>query len=140
MIRESGPLLSTRYPANPSRTVDHDIFPNGYGQNLGAGTDADGFPAQISGGMYNDEVGYYDNFYGMAQPPDISTGTYGHFTQIVWKGTKQVGCATFKCDSLAGVGGGVPPFNSVCNYSPPGNYQDQYAGNVGRPLGHAPVS
>ena len=37
----------------------------------------------------------------------------GHYTQVVWKNTKLVGCGIASCG------------NSeiwVCNYSPPGNY------------------
>jgi len=49
----------------------------------------------------------------------------GHFTQVVWKATTGVGCAvaTQKCGN----------FNNAyicCNYSPPGNYQGQFPGNV----------
>ncbi len=40
----------------------------------------------------------------------------GHYTQIVWRSTTPVGCATKVC----------PPWQLwVCNYSPPGNYLGQ---------------
>lgn len=41
----------------------------------------------------------------------------GHFTQIIWRNTKRVGCARVKCES-----GGV---FTVCEYDPPGNYQNE---------------
>jgi pathogenesis-related protein 1 len=43
----------------------------------------------------------------------------GHYTQIVWADTKEVGCATVKC------GGSQYKHVSimVCNYNPPGNYR-----------------
>jgi len=36
----------------------------------------------------------------------------GHFTQIIWKNTKQIGCAKVECKGDLIV---------VCNYNPPGN-------------------
>ncbi len=46
----------------------------------------------------------------------------GHFTQVVWKGTERVGCATLECDGLD---------LWVCNYDPPGNVRGGYGANVG---------
>ncbi len=40
----------------------------------------------------------------------------GHYTQIVWKHTKQIGCAKVECNSNIIV---------VCNYDPPGNILGQ---------------
>lgn len=48
---------------------------------------------------------------------------WGHFSQIVWKDTKTVGCATVHCpNGLANTGSTVSPYFTVCNYGPPGNY------------------
>jgi hypothetical protein len=44
----------------------------------------------------------------------------GHYTQMVWRDTKEVGCATAK-------GSGLPFSVLVCRYSPPGNYIGQKA-------------
>ncbi|AEE85113.1 putative pathogenesis-related protein [Arabidopsis thaliana] len=41
----------------------------------------------------------------------------GHYTQIVWKSTRRVGCARVVCDN-----GGI---FMTCNYDPPGNYIGQ---------------
>ncbi|KAK3844491.1 MAG: PR-1 protein [Linnemannia gamsii] len=84
-----------------------------YGENLAAGyknfkTGIDAWYNEVS--KYN-----YKN-------PGFSMAT-GHFTQVVWKGTKSVGCAKKFC----------PGSNwtiYICNYDPPGNYQGQYQKNV----------
>ena len=49
----------------------------------------------------------------------------GHFTQLVWVGTRSLGCASVEC------GGGEL---WVCNYDPPGNVQGHFERNV-RPTG-----
>lgn len=41
----------------------------------------------------------------------------GHYTQLVWRNTKQVGCA---------VAGGLKRQVWVCNYDPPGNWVRQH--------------
>ncbi len=55
----------------------------------------------------------------------------GHFTQIVWKNTTEIGCgsATGCPDMLPAVPG---TFSNVwvCRYNPPGNVQGQFADNV----------
>ncbi|KAG5922032.1 hypothetical protein E4U42_005624 [Claviceps africana] len=60
--------------------------------------------------------------------PDFSAAT-GHFTQLVWKNTKTVGCAWSKCDGGSGKAIG---YYVVCKYSPPGNYLGQFSAQVGR--------
>ncbi|MBF0120084.1 MAG: hypothetical protein HQK79_14720 [Desulfobacterales bacterium] len=42
----------------------------------------------------------------------------GHYTQIVWKATKELGCSKTLCNGKIIV---------VCNYDPPGNYLGQKA-------------
>ncbi|KLJ09458.1 hypothetical protein EMPG_15120 [Blastomyces silverae] len=78
--------------------------------------------------MYNDEVGLYAGMYGRANPDMSSFSKWGHFTQIVWKSTTVVGCATVKCSNHL-------RWNTVCNYGPPGNFGGRYAQNVARPNG-----
>jgi len=60
--------------------------------------------------------------------PGFSHGT-GHFTQVVWKSTTRVGCAVQVCKPLKPMSWNPGNF-FVCEYSPPGNYQGQFAGNV----------
>lgn len=71
--------------------------------------------------FYNSEVNAYSTYYGK-EPSSSDFGKYGHFTQVVWNGTTKLGCATKDCSAsgLAGVGKGVPPVFTVCNYKAPG--------------------
>ena len=45
----------------------------------------------------------------------------GHFTQVVWRGTTQLGCGVSTCRGMD---------IWVCEYDPPGNVQGQYRQNV----------
>jgi hypothetical protein len=87
--------------------------------------------------MYNDEIDYFPTPYGSASPIMSDFEKWGHFSQIVWKGTTHVGCATVMCDQLGNVDSSSSMPFTVCNYSPPGNYDGEYADNVLAPLGHA---
>jgi uncharacterized protein YkwD len=49
------------------------------------------------------------------------SGKTGHFTQVVWRETREVGCGKAQCN-----GGDI----WVCNYSPPGNVETLYRENV----------
>ncbi|HVG62901.1 MAG TPA: CAP domain-containing protein [Hyalangium sp.] len=51
--------------------------------------------------------------------------TCGHYTQIVWRNTTQVGCATKLCDENSPFSGFTQWRIWVCNYSPPGNIAGQ---------------
>lgn len=62
----------------------------------------------------------------------FSSGT-GHFTQVVWKDTKKVGCGQWS--ECSGLGVYV-----VCNYDPPGNYNNDYAKNVGKLIDGADIN
>nr|WP_228530765.1 MULTISPECIES: CAP domain-containing protein [Myxococcaceae] len=46
----------------------------------------------------------------------------GHYTQIVWRGTTQVGCASAKCTQNSPFQGFSTWYFFVCDYAPPGNY------------------
>ena len=72
--------------------------------------------------MYNDEFEYFDGLYGQANPSMAQFESWGHFTQILWKDTTHVGCATVDCNGLRNVDDSPDsaiPY-TVCNYSPPG--------------------
>ncbi|KAK4861637.1 hypothetical protein LT330_003672 [Penicillium expansum] len=103
-----------------------------YGQNIAYGVEAALVGEQVIGEMmYTDEAPYFANLYGEANPDMSNFEKWGHFTQIVWKATTEVGCATVSCSDLGNVGGPAP--FTVCNYGTPGNYAGEYADNVLKP-------
>lgn len=48
----------------------------------------------------------------------------GHYTQMVWRDTQQVGCGITTCTTGSPFGSGSWTF-VVCDYSPPGNFNGQ---------------
>jgi uncharacterized protein YkwD len=89
-----------------------------YGENLAAGSTGLLDPEAVVK-MWYDEIAQYKFPNG-----GFSMQT-GHFTQVVWRGTTQVGCGRSQCKGLD---------IWVCEYDPPGNWEGQYRENV-RPLG-----
>ncbi|TPX24212.1 hypothetical protein DIZ76_013555 [Coccidioides immitis] len=114
----------------------------GYGQNIGYQGGFSNIGAMLSNAMYNGEAPKFDGLYGQANPGG-NFHEWGHFTQIVWKGTKKVACYTKRCPTLRVGATGSTVNNAdfiVCNYGPPGNYAGEYDKNVGKPLGHPTVT
>ena len=100
----------------------------GYGQNLaaeGQSGDIDNLKiAAAASGVteqwYNGEMPNWQ-WYGDANPPSGSDfDSFGHFTQVVWAGTQEVGCASVMCPS--GTVLGLPTWYLVCNYRPAGKF------------------
>jgi hypothetical protein len=85
-----------------------------YGENLAAGTSGTLDPEAVVA-MWYDEVAHYKFPNG-----GFSMQT-GHFTQVVWRRTAQVGCGRSQCKDMD---------IWVCEYDPPGNWEGQYRENV----------
>ncbi|KAI0735246.1 CAP domain-containing protein [Earliella scabrosa] len=89
-----------------------------FGENLAAGTGSSYgiIPAVKS---WTDEVVDYN-----PSNPQAS-----HFTQVVWKGTQQVGCAVQSCNGIFAASFG-PAKYFVCEYFPQGNIIGAFGENV----------
>lgn len=85
-----------------------------YGENLAAGTTGAMDPEAVVAMWYDEVKGY------SFQQPGFSMQT-GHFTQVVWRSTTQVGCGMAQCN-----GNDI----WVCEYDPPGNWEGQYKQQV----------
>ena len=49
------------------------------------------------------------------------SGTCGHYTQIVWRGSTELGCGIASCSKNSPFSGFSDWTFVVCNYDPPGN-------------------
>ncbi len=85
-----------------------------YGENLAAGTTGT-LDGEAVTAMWYDEVREY------AFPNGGFSMRTGHFTQVVWRETTQIGCAMSQCN-----GNDI----WVCEYDPPGNVQGMYREQV----------
>lgn len=87
---------------------DHRTHPD-YGENLFEITGAPATPSRVVS-TWASEARDYD------YRSNACRGICGHYTQIVWSATRQLGCAVAR-----GAGREV----WVCNYNPPGNWQGE---------------
>jgi uncharacterized protein YkwD len=108
---------SARLAAIAQQWADRCVFEHsqsGLGENLAIGTSG-AFPAETQIQSWYDEIARYD--FANAR---FTSGT-GHFTQVVWRSTTEVGCGVASCNGEDLL---------VCNYAPPGNFQGEYDQNV----------
>jgi len=98
--------------------------PRTYGENIAYATYTQ-TAQNVVNRWYGEEPLYdYNN-------PGFSFAT-GHFTQVVWKNTTQIGCGCrHDC-------GGTWQSVCVCQYDPPGNITGQFAANVLPPISTTP--
>lgn len=87
--------------------------PGGPGENLWAGftTEASRFPIGDAVKSWAGERRYYDERSGRCRG-----GVCGHYTQLVWRDTRQVGCGVATCPA-----GAFTATVWACNYAPAGN-------------------
>ncbi|GAV56362.1 hypothetical protein ZYGR_0BB01390 [Zygosaccharomyces rouxii] len=89
------------------------VHSNGpYGENLAVG--------------YDDEDtidAWYDEIKKYSYSDPVFSESTGHFTQLVWKSSTKVGCASKQC------GGSVGKY-IICNYNPAGNFIGDFTQNV----------
>jgi len=95
---------------------------NSYGENLSwaspvSWSDGKRTIQQITSADVVNDWGNEDKWYNYQRNSCQPGRKCGHYTQMVWKDTTQVGCAVAICKDLSQVW--------VCNYNPPGNYVGQ---------------
>ena len=81
---------------------------HGFGENLAWASGQHLTPSAVAA-MWINESRAYNAAANTCAPGAIC----GHYTQIVWRNTKTVGCAMSSCGNAE---------IWVCNYAPPGNY------------------
>lgn len=92
---------------------------SGYGENLFASTSVSNTAAVIT--SWADEAANYTH-----DTNTCATGKVcGHYTQVVWRASKQLGCGKATCVANSPFGGGGTWYFWVCDYAPPGNYLGQ---------------
>ena len=74
----------------------------------------------------NYTVNYPTDFNEFMVDNSNSTTMYGHFTQVVWLSTMQLGCAQATCNTRL-------RYVTVCQYKPAGNVFGQFLANVKKP-------
>ncbi len=89
-----------------------------YGENLSARTGT-AEPAEIVADWVA-EVEHYDARRNRCEPGEVC----GHYTQVVWRTSTELGCATTNCTRNSPFGGGEWQL-TVCNYAPAGNFSGQ---------------
>lgn len=88
---------------------------NKYGENLFWGSGKNYTVQEVVDSWYSENQYYTYAPYGDG---DCQSGQVcGHYTQVIWKDTTEIGCGYAACDSSE---------IWVCNYNPPGNYSGQY--------------
>ncbi|KAL1908937.1 hypothetical protein Sste5344_005294 [Sporothrix stenoceras] len=131
----------------------HDLTPGAstgsYGQNIavyGASGDVSSIdPSKIvaqaiTDMWYNGEVWQFpSDGYGESNPDMSNFEAWGHFSQVVWVASTEVGCASQYC-SPGTIYSGMGSWFTVCNYRSEGNMGGAYGENVLPSLGEATVT
>ncbi len=112
-------------------TVSRGPGGGGYGQNIAMyaasgnvkGMGAAKAAAQaITNMWYNGEMRHYPSSgYGQSNPPMGGFEQWGHFSQVVWVNSKEVGCGVQYCPPGT-MFPSMGAWYTVCNYYPAGRF------------------
>ncbi len=119
-----------------------------YGQNIavyGASGNIKGMSTSkiiaqaITDMWYNGEVWQFPaSDYGKSNPDMSNFESWGHFSQVVWVGSTEIGCAAQYC-APGTIYDSMGSWFSVCDYRSEGNMGGEYGKNVLPPLGQDTV-
>lgn len=107
--------------------------PSAYGENIALdsaalATSSGSVMGSIASRWYTYEVGDY-NF------SDPESGRAGHFTQVVWRSTKVIGCSAVDPSVCpGGIARSTGTMMLICEYYPAGNWRGGFAKNVPPPI------
>ena len=76
--------------------------------------------------------GWYDEVSAYNYSNPVFSSATGHFTQVVWKSSTQLGCGAAQGTKTMN-GTKFKAFYVVCHYAPAGNVQGQFSANVLKP-------
>jgi len=117
------------------KLIRHDPAISGtQGENLGFATrtgppDPPKAPSleRLVGSWVAEKNNIPSGFTGAFPPGYILEPPIGHYTQMVWGKTKEVGCAAAIVRGMGGNGPQEPAVASylICRYTPPGNFENQ---------------
>ena len=109
-------VWADRLASPGNRTLQHDPNTN-YGENLWMGTSGAFTLTEMLDSWGREKQYFVNGFF-----PNVSStnqwSDVGHYTQIVWSDTTQVGCSLSRNRNFDFL---------VCRYNPPGNFQGQRA-------------
>lgn len=97
-------------------------FSGGYGENLYWGSGAGSTGADVAARWWYNEINQYnfnDPIASYKAGDSDSKKEVRHFTQLIWRDTKQLGCGAAQCGQYE---------YWVCRYAPPGNFNGEKAG------------
>jgi uncharacterized protein YkwD len=89
---------------NPNRSDGHPYY---VGENIYGGSGMPTGPDAVD--LWVSEAANYD------YATNSCSGVCGHYTQVVWRNTAELGCALYDCPSL------TYRYSIVCDYGPGGN-------------------
>jgi len=101
---------------------------NNLGENLAYYAGSSETPEQVVESWASEEECYTYGAFNRGDACDMTCAEQhfsngcGHYTQIIWRDTSQVGCGVAICDQTWN---GLPQEIWVCNYQTPGNYIGQ---------------
>ena len=101
-------------------TFLHNPNRGALGENLFAAAGTDLTPTQVVGNWEGES-----QFYDYAANSCQASKQCGHYTQVVWRNSIKVGCATQDCEQGSPIAGFSRWRIWVCDYSPPGNVVGQ---------------